>query len=213
MVELAAVQLPGRETRFSEPLLDNIDAVISPLLEDFKSYLDKPFILFGHSIGGLISFELTRALRKQGLPLPLHVIISGSRAPHLPINRLPLHNLPTPELISALSIYNGMPKEILNDNNELAELFFPIIRADFKIRETYLYKQEPPLLCDITAICGEEDPTVSIADTQQWNQHTLLDFSHFSIPGDHFFIKSAERAVLDIIGKILERVSQSQCTG
>lgn len=203
-VELATVQLPGRENRFREPLLDSIDAVIPLLLEDFKAYLDKPYVLFGHSLGGLISFELTRALRRQRLPLPHHLILSGTKAPHLPLNRKMLHNLPSDKLISELFIYNGVPKEILNGDKELMELFLPIIRADFKIRETYVYKEEAPLVCNITVLCGIEDLTVSMIETQQWKQYTLLNFKYFLIPGDHFFIKSAQKDVLDIIRQILK---------
>src|SRR5688572_24867061 len=63
-VELCAAQPPGRERRLSEPafrelesLLDSLEAAAAPLL-------DKPFVLFGYSLGGRIAFELTRRLQK-----------------------------------------------------------------------------------------------------------------------------------------------------
>ncbi|OJW52767.1 MAG: hypothetical protein BGO67_04770 [Alphaproteobacteria bacterium 41-28] len=132
-VEVVAIQLPGRETRYKEPLLESMKEVVPHILEDFKKYTEKPFVIFGHSVGALIGFELVRSLRRLRLSLPLHLVMSGCKAPHLPLGRRSLHDLPTPKLISELTIYNGIPSEILNGDPELLDLFFPIIRADFKI--------------------------------------------------------------------------------
>lgn len=208
-IELATVQLPGRESRFSEPLLQNMEDVIDELLKNFKGYLEKTFVFFGHSIGAKICFELTRALRRSGLSLPSHLIVSGCNAPHLPSRRRPIHTLPDEELIPELLIYNGTPPEILGDNNEIIKLYLPIIRADFKISEKYQFKIEEALPCNITAIHGKEDPTVQEDDVLKWDYHTASEFRYFSVSGDHFFIKSAETKVLDIITQILTEVDES----
>ena len=94
IVEVAAIQLPGRETRFNEPLLNNLEDVIDGLTKEFRGILDKPYILFGHSLGGLICFELTRHLQNLSLRLPEHLIVSGCKAPHLPMRKKPIHGLP-----------------------------------------------------------------------------------------------------------------------
>ncbi len=88
--DLIAMQLTGRENRFSEPLLDNISDIVDELSLNFYNYLDKPYILFGHSIGALISFEFTRTLRKKAQQ-PKSLIISGTKAPQVPLKRSPIH--------------------------------------------------------------------------------------------------------------------------
>jgi medium-chain acyl-[acyl-carrier-protein] hydrolase len=89
--ELVAIQLPGREERFNEPLLSNVSQVVDNLCQNFNNYLDKPFIFFGHSIGALIAFEFVRALRRKRMPKPEHLIISGTKAPQTPLKRTHVH--------------------------------------------------------------------------------------------------------------------------
>jgi medium-chain acyl-[acyl-carrier-protein] hydrolase len=199
-VELNAIQLPGRETRFGETLLTNLDSVIEGLMKDFLKLLDKPYLLFGHSVGALIVYELSKKLQAESMPLPKTLIISGSRAPHLP----PLQNmhlLSENEFIEKLALYNGTPQEVLN-NKDLLELFLPILRADFCIGETYRYQESLPIQCDIVALGGTDDPTVSLERLQEWKMHTASHFNLHLLPGDHFFVKSSLDNVLAIINKI-----------
>ena len=77
---------------------------------NFHNYLDKPYILFGHSIGALISFEFTRILRKKAMQQPKSLIISGTKAPQVPLKRPPIHRLPSPELIQKIWGLGGVER-------------------------------------------------------------------------------------------------------
>ncbi len=200
--DLIAVQLPGRESRFGETLLDNALEVVDRLSLDFGDYLDKPYIFFGHSIGGLISFEFTRILRRKGMLHPKHLIISGTKAPQAPLKRPPVHHLPDLELTEKIREYNGIPSYILEDK-ELMAIFLPIIRADFCISETYNYYSELPLSCPITALGGLSDDTFDSQDLLKWQEQTSASFERKLLPGDHFFIKSSYQEVIDIVNKVL----------
>lgn len=81
-VEILAVQLPGREDRFSEPAIASVDVLVDGLVDGLSTYRDQPFALFEHSMGALIAFELARRLRTIRLE-PVHLFASGFRAPHL----------------------------------------------------------------------------------------------------------------------------------
>lgn len=202
-VELIGIQLPGRETRFTETPLSNLTLVIENLIKVFPAYFDKPFIFFGHSIGALISFELTRAFRMKKYPLPQHLIVSGTKAPHIPLQRKVINNLTEPEFISELYSYNGI-HPILMENMELLSLFIPTIRADFSIAETYFYMDEPPLSCPISAFGGLEDPHVLIKDLAGWNSQTCNEFKKYLFKGDHFFLtKESYIEVTEVVDKIL----------
>jgi medium-chain acyl-[acyl-carrier-protein] hydrolase len=190
IADLKAIQLPGRETRFSEPLLYNSYQVIEGLCSNFKQYTDKPFILLGQSIGALIAFEFIIALRKRGIVQPNHLIVSAAKSPQVPLKRKPLSYLPDLKFIEELKKYNGIPISLI-DNEELLSLYLPAIRADFRIAESYQYTNKEPLNCPITALGGLSDNTFNGEDLLKWEQQTTCSFKYHFLPGDHFFIKTS----------------------
>jgi len=208
-VEIIGIQMPGRETRFTEMPFYDLRHVIEDLITHFPVYFDKPFIFFGHSVGARISFELTRALRKKGYPLPQHLIVSGANPPHLPLRRKRIHHLPDSEFISELSSYNGIPM-ILMENKELLSLFTPTLKADFSISETYAYLEEAALSCPISVFGGIEDPYVATEDLSGWQSQTCIEFEKYLFKGDHFFLTKESylettKAVDQIILSEIER--------
>src|SRR6185369_9129448 len=93
-IEVLGVQLPGRGSRFKEPLATELSPLLDALaLEITRLGEDAPFAFFGHSMGALIAFEVARELRRRGAPLPSHLFVSGHRAPGLPERDAPLHHL------------------------------------------------------------------------------------------------------------------------
>ena len=200
--ELIAIQLPGREERFNEPLLNNVSQIVDNLCLNFNNYLDKPFIFFGHSIGALITFEFVRALRRKGISQPEYLIVSGTKAPQIPLKKPPIHALPDLKFIEELKKYNGIPNFIIEDE-DLMSIFSPIIRADFCISETYKYTNEEPLTKPIIALGGLSDDTFDSQDLLKWKEQTTDLFEHYFLPGDHFFIKSSYQQVIKIVNKVL----------
>ena len=67
-IDVWAAQLPGRETRFADPAYTRMDRLVSDLAAAVCPNLDRPYALFGHSIGSLVALELVRELRRQGRP-------------------------------------------------------------------------------------------------------------------------------------------------
>ena len=201
-IELIAVELPGRGRNMSQPLLTNVNDITVLLVEEVKHYLDKPFIFFGHSVGSLISFELTKAMREQNLQLPMHLILSGSMAPHTLHKRRHICHLDDVAFAEELKIYNGIPQEVRNEPS-LMEMFLPIIRADMSIIENYNYLPSKPLDCNITTITGQNDPTVPIEDAKAWTSHANLSCNHYTLNGDHFFVKTALDEVINIVYQII----------
>lgn len=201
-VELIAIQWPGRERRFNEPLLYNMKDIVLGILSECDSILDKPYVLVGHSVGAITMFELTRKLLAFSLRPPSHLIVMGCRAPHLPMRRKPIYQLTDEEFVKEIMSFNATPHEIMA-NQEFLEVFLPIIRADFTISETYQFDKGPPLPIDITVLNGSEDPTVLDFEVKAWTLHTLNKFNQFTIPGDHFFIKSHLDEVCTVINQLL----------
>jgi len=94
-IELVAVQLPGRGARLSEPSFTHMTELIDALALAMLPFLDRPFALFGHSLGAVIAFELTRRLRATGANLPVHLLVSGHTAPKIEDRRPPSTPCPT----------------------------------------------------------------------------------------------------------------------
>ena len=197
-VEVCALTLPGRENRLGETPFTQMAPLVQTLSDVLLPYLDRPFVFFGHSLGGLISFELTQLLRQQQRPMPLHLCASGIRAPHIPPSRSPVHALPTPAFIQELRRINGTPEDILN-NDSLMQLLLPCLRADFALSETYIYTPKTPLDCPITAFGGTDDTIVSQDALNAWQSHTNQAFKRYMFPGNHFFIHHTRPSLLAVL--------------
>jgi medium-chain acyl-[acyl-carrier-protein] hydrolase len=206
-IEIVAVQLPGRENRFTEPLSNNIKDIVSNLCQEFSSFIDKPFFVFGHSLGALISFEFVKSIHQSYSLYPCFMVISAAKAPQLPFRMRTLSKLDDKALKEELRIYNGIDELILS-NDELLDLFLPIIRNDFSISENYHYIESKPFPFDIFALSGIDDQTTSQEEILAWDQHTKGKFEHTSFSGKHFYIKEHQRQILEIINQLGERYSQ-----
>jgi medium-chain acyl-[acyl-carrier-protein] hydrolase len=194
-IELWCIRLPGRESFRTEPPFTRLVALIEALTPVILPYLDRPFAFFGHSMGALIGFELMHALRRQHDLVPVHLFVSGHRAPQLPDQSPPLHHLAESELLTQLRRLNGTPEAVLQDA-DLMQFFLPVLRADFAVCETYTYVARTPLTCPISAFGGWQDPRVSYAELAAWREQTYSAFMQRMLPGDHFFLHSAQALLL-----------------
>ena len=201
-VEVGLIQLPGRGMRLSQPPYTRVAPLIESLLPALQPFLDRPFAFFGHSMGSLISFELTRALQKIGLE-PEVLFLSGRQAPPLRDRTSVTYDLPEPQFIEELRHLNGTPPEIL-DHPELMKLLVPLLRADFEFCQTYVYQPGPPLACPISVFGGVDDNEVNQEELEGWRAYTTAAFSLRMLPGDHFFIRSARSQLLRLISEDLK---------
>ncbi len=186
-----------RETPFTrmQPLVQAIAIALLP-------QLDKPFALFGHSMGAVVSFELARLLRQNYGISPVHLFISGRRAPQIPNPNPPTYALPEPAFVAELRRLNGTPEAVL-ENAELLQLLLPIVRADFEAIETYVYQAQSSLDCLITAFGGWSDAEARINELEAWANQTTATFSLQMLPGDHFFLYSAKSRLLQYLTSAL----------
>lgn len=205
-VEVAAYAFPGREGRIREPSITRLDVLIENLVNATLPYLDKPFVIFGHSMGAFISYELIKALEKKGFK-PECLIVSGSRAPHVPEEEHKLYLLPDDELIEQLSTrYHAIPEMFLNDKAFMA-LLLPILRADIELIETYIYQETKPLDCPIFSFGSVDDPETTLENVESWRQYTHTSFATKMFPGGHFYINTQQEVLLKALSEILNKVS------
>jgi medium-chain acyl-[acyl-carrier-protein] hydrolase len=201
------VQLPGREGRLKEQPFHNLADAVNALVRDLELGRNElPMAFFGHSLGARLAFELTRELRRRDLRLPVHLILSGCRAGHLP-GRSRVSALPDSALVQELRRMGATASAL--DDSELMALLLPTIRADYTMSETAVFASEPPLSVPITALGGTEDEHVFREDLDAWSVHTTGPFSCHMFPGGHLFINTARDAVVE---RVIDSVSQSSLT-
>ena len=189
-IELHAVQLPGRELRYNEPKFTDIHETAKALADSIKPYLDRPYGLFGYSMGALVAFELMRELRRRGEPLPIQLFIAAMRAPQTPPICPSLTHLPLDSFLEKMRHYYDPPQDAWN-LPELLEVILPTLRADMKMCDGYIHNLEPPFECPIHAFAGQDDRSSPPAIVREWRQQTTEDFNMDVFDGTHFFINTA----------------------
>jgi medium-chain acyl-[acyl-carrier-protein] hydrolase len=204
-IEVCPVQLPGRENLRHRAPYAELRPLIDELLAVLREYLNLPFAFYGHSMGALVSFELTRRLRQGRLRQPYHLFVSSYCAPQLTRRTNQLHELPDPEFLSRVQELQGIPDALLEDA-ELIELFSPLLRADFSVCESYAYYDAEPLECGISSFGGTDDKRISAEELAAWRAQTRSSFKMRLFPGNHFFLNSSKQLVLRVIRNELRAI-------
>jgi medium-chain acyl-[acyl-carrier-protein] hydrolase len=203
-VEVCSIQLPGRGPRFREAPIGDVAAAIDALTGAIQPYLDKPFAMFGHSMGAILAYETTRRLEAGFGCSPTHLFVSGHRAPHLPSRRRPIHHLPDDAFIAGVRELKGTPAEFFNDP-ELVTLCLPMLKADFRMVETYVELGGERLSCPLLALGGDADPTVPPGDLAAWHMATTGRFRTILVEGDHFYVNTARSSLIANLWRELAR--------
>jgi surfactin synthase thioesterase subunit len=198
-MEMLVIQYPGRETRLGTPPIGDLNRMAEQIADAVRPFLDRPTMLFGHSMGAKIAYELVRKLRELESPLPERLIVSCSPAPHRAGAIDPAYKGSDDEFLSYLRQLGGIPEELL-EVDEMIELMLPVLRADFELLDRY----RPPaddgtLSCPITAIFSPEDETVTPADVAMWEELTNLPFQLHSVSGGHFYFPLHNETLPDIL--------------
>jgi len=207
-IEVCPVQFPGRESRMRDKPFDRSGPMVQAAVEALQPYMNLPFVFFGHSMGAMLGFEVSRELRRRGQAQPLHLFVSGRRAPQMPAREEPIYDLPEPEFLVKLKELNGTPEEVLQ-HAELMNLLIPILRADFAVNETYPYTEEEPFDFGISAFGGLGDEDVTREDVAAWQDHTRGRFRMRMLPGDHFFIHGSKDLVLEAVSRDLAEIAST----
>ncbi|WP_405386392.1 alpha/beta fold hydrolase [Streptomyces sp. NBC_01102] len=197
--DVLAVQYPGRQDRRAEPCVATIaelaDQVTSVLLE----WTDRPLVLFGHSMGATLGFEVARRLERDHGVVPHALFASARRAPAAPRTET-VHLRDDDGIVEEMRLLSGTESAILDDP-ELIRMALPAIRADYRAAETYVYEPGPPLHCPVWSLVGDNDPKVTLDEARAWSRHTEQAFEFRVFGGGHFYLVAHQQEILRMIAE------------
>ena len=197
-IELRAVRLPGRPGRHREAPFTHVDPAVDALLTGLGPALTGAYAFVGHSMGAMLAYRLTLALRSRGLPLP-QVFAAASWPPR----GAPNHIMPDPAdgdatFTAALRTLGGIPDELLADASML-RLALPLLRADFALCRSYSYHPAAPLPMPVIAFGGDSDQVTPPATVATWAGEAADYRGLHLFPGGHFFLNDHAAAVADLV--------------
>ena len=197
-IDVCPLELPGRGSRIAEPVAGSMAEIVAELSATIDEFSNLPYFLFGYSMGGLLAFELAHWRRTWKLRNPDRLIIGATAAPDASPLERDLHKLSDNDLLEELRQYNGTPEAILQ-NKELMQLVMPAIRADFALVEKYRPEKRATLSIPVDVILGTADAYIERGRAEAWAETTSAHCQLHYLDGDHFFIHSAQEALLSIV--------------
>ncbi|WP_263247329.1 thioesterase II family protein [Saccharopolyspora rosea] len=164
-----------------------------------RSRLDeRPFVLFGHSLGATVAYETAQALRRELGREPSRLFVSAKEPPQHH-RAEDFHRRSDEDLCGELARLMPDRADVLVQP-EVRGLLLPAVRADYRVNETYRpASSQPPLECPITAFFAADDPETTVAEVQDWRQLTRNRCDLVVLPGDHFYLVPRRSEVLSTI--------------
>lgn len=198
--DLCAIQLPGRWARMREPAYRSAQQAAAATHEALEPLFQPPYLLFGHSLGALIAFELSRRLAEAKIPAPARLIVSGCRNPRSGFDDPGVEKFTDEQLRQHVLSFGMLPQAII-DQKDMLEIFLPILRADLIAAYCYQFTGDHQVNCPLTVLGGDDDPLVPTSSLTGWRDFCSAE--HWREPrvfaGDHFYLTQHQQALLDEI--------------
>lgn len=204
-VEVRVLQLPGRQDRIGEATLSSVEPILEEVIAALAALPPAPLVLYGHSFGGLLAFELARRERRAALPPIELVMIGARRAPHLPPRLTDTHRLPTMQMAEELHRRYGMPRVVI-DTPDLLELILPSLRADLTASETHRFVPGEPLDVPLVLFRGLRDASIEDWEVAAWRELAAASVEIREIDAGHFFVDTHRAWLLREVAQRLAHV-------
>ncbi len=200
-IEICPIELSAHGRRMNEPVYEDLPSAVKDVALHILKLLKKnePYAILGHSMGALLAFEVYHVLVAAGVHEPVCMFFSGRKSPQDQVASTEFYKAADDDFLKVVYMYGGTTPAIMQ-NEELRNLFIPILRSDFKLTETYTWREHiNKIHCPIVIANGENDLSVSNADMNRWAELTDNVCNIYTCKGDHFFLFQNTKEMVDII--------------
>lgn len=199
-IHLLPIELPGRGARAAEPFGSNFDELVEQLCSEHAHVLERPYALFGHSMGGLLAYGMTVRLHQWRKRLPVVLFASASSAPSSP-DWGHVRATSDAALESAMRRYGGTPEDVF-ETPEMLRLAMDALAADYRVCNSFDYRGPAYLPVPLHVLGGQQDE-IPAARLEAWRRETTNHYALHWFSGGHFYLRPQERAVVRLIEKEL----------
>lgn len=201
-LDVCPVQYPGRERLIREPFPDSLRDLAELCATFMQPLLDRPFALFGHSMGGLVAFEVARLLARTQARRPVHLFIATCAPPDTTRAGARFADLPDDQFLERASRVFGIPSMFVEDP-EMRDLLLPRLRADFGMFDRYRVEDETPLVLPLSIFAGARDHLVPPAAAHGWHRWTRQGCHEHVLDAGHFLVNDARDEILRQVQRVL----------
>ena len=153
-------------------------------------------MLFGHSLGAVLAYELAHRFSTAAGFDVVRLIVSGSPGPWTRRARRAT-GLPDGEFLDRVSEFAQYSAATMQDP-EVRTLVLPTLRADVQMHEEYVSGRVDPLAAPITSLRGRDDGLVTADHAAEWSKATSLEFDLKELPGSHMYITQGADDILRV---------------
>lgn len=199
-VELVIVVLPGRERLRTLPFITDFEEAVRGAGAELASCLDRPFVVFGHSLGAHLAYRVLSRLEPGQAELLCHFVPSANHAPSWfqHVGLAPLSQQQDDEFMASFVARGAVPAQVVQTPGFL-ELLLPIFRADQLLGESIgKVPGVPKLDCPITAVGGQDD-VFDRKVLEGWREIAGGPFAVRMFSGGHFYLDQALPALCDLL--------------
>ncbi|MFD4365844.1 thioesterase II family protein [Rhodococcus sp. NPDC058521] len=209
-LELHGMTYPGRDMLSEEAFAESVQDLavecadaIAPLAHA------RPTLLFGHSLGSYVAFETARQLEGRQCPI-LGLVVSGADAPTIGTADT-WHLASDEDLIAHVGSLDERSAAALAIP-ELARMFLPLIRSDYRLVETYRANEDDTVSCPVHVIYGDSDPDVAQAGIPAWEAHARGEIRIDKFRGGHFYFTPDSAGVQRYLASVVADTRKAAVT-
>ena len=198
--ELCLIELAGRGSRYNEDFFQSVNQMAADIAERIIEQLteDDEYILFGHSMGALLAYEVYYELQNRKIKIPKHIIFSGRRAPQILCEKCNTEEMNDKAFLDMVEELGGIQTEFYKE--EIVSVFLPILRSDFTIIDDYLYQSKDlKIECDVSVLYSVDDVSMSLEEALMWKEVCNKKVLFYEFTGGHFFINSCPEKIVSLI--------------
>lgn len=203
-IALAAVCYPGREGRFAEDFATDWDELAEDVTAAVISAAHQPYVLFGHSMGGWMAFDVTVRIQQRDGPLPDALVVSSVNAPSDGVQRrdmFPAQHETDEQVLRWLHVNGLLPEYVLGDQ-DLRDMAVELMRADMRVRDSFYYREGTRVPVPLQVLSGAADDVIDPEAAAKWRALAGGDFHHEVLPGGHFYTPEIWTRLPDFMGPL-----------